>query len=64
MGTRTPNSQEWWEKETAFIEMQSVSWIRMGEFSSYCSMQARFADKDGFPELAERIRQAERIPHK
>ena len=63
MGSRKPYPREWWEEETQFIESESRKRFRMGEFSSYCCMQARFADKDGFSDLAERIRTAERVPY-
>jgi hypothetical protein len=58
MGTRTPNSREWWEKEVGFIEEESAKSYRMGSFDSYCGMQHNFAIKDGFPELADRIKKA------
>lgn len=55
---RLPNSREWWETETQFIEAESTRTYRMGGFERYCDMQARFAAKDGFPALAARIREA------
>ena len=58
MGSRKPESREWWEEETQFIESESRKRFRMGSFDFYCGMQYNFAIKDGFPELAERIKKA------
>ena len=55
--SRNPESREYWLEETAFIENQ---WAldtkdRMDAFPAYVKMQASFARKDGFPDLALRI---------
>lgn len=54
----TPKSREWWELETIWIERESKKEIRMAAFNKYCTMQATFAKKDGFQDLATRIRKA------
>ena len=61
MGNRIPQPQDWWEKETLFIEAEARKTnYRMGSFHSYCDMQARFAEVDGYYTLAGRIKQAKR----
>lgn len=52
---RKPDTREWWETETVFIEDETKKPYSMGAFHNYCDMQARFAKKDGFPDLAARI---------
>jgi len=52
---RVPSSRAWWEEETRFIEEEAKKPYPMGEFRSYRVMQAKFAEKDGFVDLAARI---------
>lgn len=52
---REPKPRSWWEEETLFIEQESRKRYPMQAFYSYCGMQAMFADRDGFPDLAARI---------
>lgn len=52
---RKPNTRDWWEEETAWIEAEGQKTHRMARFDRYCDMQAHFAELDGFPDLATRI---------
>lgn len=52
---RKPATRAWWEEETAWIEKEGQKRYPMGAFPQYCDMQAHFAEKDGFPDLAARI---------
>lgn len=60
--SRIPTSRAGWQAECAFIE--SVNPVYPGRqfrnipecFEDYVSMQARFCDDDGYPDLAYRIR--------
>ena len=58
MGKRKPDSLEGWQAELAWV--LSVKDNPPGAFVSYCEMQARFAEKDGFPEIANQILDASR----
>jgi hypothetical protein len=52
---RRPNTREFWETETAWIEAEAHKDRPMLAFSAYRTMQANFATQDGFHDLAERI---------
>lgn len=62
---RTPWSREAWEAEQRFVlsinpEYPPVEFgYGVGCFARYCNMQARFADEDGFPDIAASIREHE-----
>ena len=51
-------SEVWWEDEVTWIEMQANNTNRIKSFNSYCEMQIKFAERDGFPDLAKRIKEA------
>jgi hypothetical protein len=57
---RRPEGRDYWERETYFIEREAEKDNPMGMFEGYCNMQKRFAEQDGFPELAQRIENAKR----
>lgn len=60
MGNRKAQPRDWWETETAFIEREGRKTHPMGEFASYCDMQAKFARADGFADLSDRIIKAKK----
>lgn len=59
---RKPESREHWLTEVEFIEAQARTPYpdRMASFETYCRMQASFAAKDGYTEIAARIIDAAR----
>ena len=52
---RQANSAAWWNSEVEFIEKEAKNPQKMGMFPEYCAMQAKFANLDGFPAVADRI---------
>ncbi len=55
---RLPHSDTWWQSEVEFIEVEAEKPKKMDMFQEYCQMQAKFAARDGYPELAARIETA------
>lgn len=60
MSSYQRHPRSWWVTETEFIERESIKDNPMGSFLSYCDMQSRFAKKDGFLDLADRINNAKK----
>jgi hypothetical protein len=55
---RKAESREFWESELAFIRSECAKGdMKMKGFISYVTMQARFAEDDGFYWLARDMRQ-------
>ena len=55
---RVAQNEDYWIDELRFVNFEAGKEFPMNAFRAYCEMQASFAEKDGFSEIAKCIEAA------